>query len=98
MIGLPIRVLHYGLLIVLSLTIVASLKAVGIILVIAGAVALSYLISGGPSYTKWDTSDVLSNLRSGNAKSVLIEDKGSGALVTMQAESVEIARVPRRHR
>jgi cell division protease FtsH len=48
---------------------------VWIILVIAGAVALSYLISGGPTYTKWDTSDVLSNLRSGNAKSVLIEDK-----------------------
>jgi len=48
---------------------------VWIILVIAGAVALSYLISGGPTYTKWDTSDVLSNLRSGNAKSVVIEDK-----------------------
>jgi cell division protease FtsH len=48
---------------------------VWIVLVIAGAVALSYLISGGPTYAKWDTSDVLSNLRSGNAKSVLIEDK-----------------------
>jgi cell division protease FtsH len=48
---------------------------VWIILVIAGAVALSYLISGGPTYTQWDTSDVLSNLRSGNAKSVLVEDK-----------------------
>ncbi|GAA0944307.1 ATP-dependent zinc metalloprotease FtsH [Virgisporangium aurantiacum] len=48
---------------------------VWIILVIAGAVALSYLISGGPTYTKWDTSDVLSNLRSGNAKTVLLEDK-----------------------
>ncbi|MCF8476071.1 MAG: metal ABC transporter permease [Pseudolabrys sp.] len=34
-IGLPVRTLHYGLLILLSLTIVASLKAVGIILVIA---------------------------------------------------------------
>jgi cell division protease FtsH len=48
---------------------------VWIFLVIAGAVALSYLISGGPTYTKWDTSDVLSNLRSGNVKSVQIEDK-----------------------
>jgi manganese/iron transport system permease protein len=38
-IGLPVRVLHYGLLILLSLTIVASLKAVGIILVIAMLVA-----------------------------------------------------------
>jgi manganese/iron transport system permease protein len=38
-IGLPVRVLHYGLLILLSLTIVASLKAVGIILVIAMLIA-----------------------------------------------------------
>jgi manganese/iron transport system permease protein len=44
-IGLPVRTLHYGLLVLLSLTIVAALKAVGIILVIAmlvapGAIAL----------------------------------------------------------
>jgi manganese/iron transport system permease protein len=38
-IGLPVAVLHYGLLILLSLTIVASLKAVGIILVVAMLVA-----------------------------------------------------------
>jgi manganese/iron transport system permease protein len=38
-IGLPVRVLHYGLLVLLSLTIVASLKAVGIILVIAMLIA-----------------------------------------------------------
>jgi manganese/iron transport system permease protein len=38
-IGLPVPLLHYGLLILLSLTIVASLKAVGIILVIAMLVA-----------------------------------------------------------
>jgi manganese/iron transport system permease protein len=38
-VGLPVRTLHYGLLILLSLTIVASLKAVGIILVIAMLVA-----------------------------------------------------------
>jgi manganese/iron transport system permease protein len=38
-IGLPVRALHYGFLIVLSLTIVGSLKAVGIILVIAMLVA-----------------------------------------------------------
>lgn len=38
-IGLPVRQLHYGLLILLSLTIVASLKAVGIILVIAMLIA-----------------------------------------------------------
>jgi manganese/iron transport system permease protein len=38
-IGLPVRVLHYGLLVLLSLTIVASLKAVGIILVVAMLIA-----------------------------------------------------------
>jgi manganese/iron transport system permease protein len=47
-IGLPVRVLHYGLLILLSLTIVASLKAVGIILVVAMLVApgaIAYLLT-----------------------------------------------------
>ena len=47
-IGLPVRVLHYGLLILLSLTIVGSLKAVGIILVIAMLVApgaIAYLLT-----------------------------------------------------
>lgn len=38
-IGLPVRWLHYGLLVLLSLTIVASLKAVGIILVVAMLIA-----------------------------------------------------------
>jgi manganese/iron transport system permease protein len=47
-IGLPVRALHYGLLALLSLTIVASLKAVGIILVVAMLVApgaIAYLLS-----------------------------------------------------
>lgn len=38
-VGLPVRVLHYGLLAVLSLTVVGALKAVGIILVIAMLIA-----------------------------------------------------------
>ncbi|MGZ9097338.1 MAG: metal ABC transporter permease [Micavibrio sp.] len=38
-VGLPVRMLHYGLLVLLALTIVVSLKAVGIILVIAMLVA-----------------------------------------------------------
>jgi manganese/iron transport system permease protein len=38
-IGLPVKLLHFGLLMLLSLTIVASLKAVGIILVIAMLIA-----------------------------------------------------------
>jgi manganese/iron transport system permease protein len=47
-IGLPVRALHYGLLMLLSLTIVASLKAVGVILVVAMLVApgaVAYLLS-----------------------------------------------------
>ena len=47
-IGLPVRLLHYGLLSLLALTIVASLKAVGIILVVAMLIApgaIAYLIS-----------------------------------------------------
>ena len=47
-IGLPVRALHYALLVLLSLTIVASLKAVGIILVIAMLVApgaIAYLLT-----------------------------------------------------
>lgn len=47
-IGLPVKVLHYGLLVLLSVTIVASLKAVGIILVIAMLIApgaIGYLLT-----------------------------------------------------
>ena len=47
-IGLPVRVLHYGLLAILSLTVVAALTAVGIVLVIAmlvGPGAIAFLIS-----------------------------------------------------
>jgi len=47
-IGLPVRMLHYALLILLSLTIVGSLKAVGIILVIAMLIApgaIGYLLT-----------------------------------------------------
>ena len=47
-VGLPVRLLHYGLLALLSLTIVASLKAVGIILVAAMLIApgaIAYLLS-----------------------------------------------------
>lgn len=38
-IGLPVALIHYGLLILLAMTIVASLKAVGIILVVAMLIA-----------------------------------------------------------
>jgi manganese/iron transport system permease protein len=48
-IGLPVALLHYGLLALLSLTIVASLKAVGIILVVAMLIApgaTGFLLTG----------------------------------------------------
>jgi manganese/iron transport system permease protein len=47
-IGLPVRLLHFGLLSLLALTIVASLKAVGIILVIAMLImpgAIGFLVT-----------------------------------------------------
>lgn len=47
-VGLPVGLLHYGLLVLLSLTIVASLKAVGIILVVAMLItpgATAYLLT-----------------------------------------------------
>ncbi len=48
-IGLPVRLLHYGLLAILSLTIVGALKAVGIILAIAMLIspgAIAFLLTG----------------------------------------------------
>ena len=47
-IGLPVRFIHYGLLTLLALAIVASLKAVGIILVVAMLIApgaIAYLVT-----------------------------------------------------
>ncbi len=47
-VGLPVRTLHYGLLVLLSLAVVASLKVVGIILVAAMLVApgaIAYLLT-----------------------------------------------------
>ena len=47
-VGLPVRLLHYGLLAILSLTIVGALKAVGIILAIAMLIApgaIAYLLT-----------------------------------------------------
>ena len=60
---------------------------VWIVLVIAGAIALSYLISGGPSYAKWDTSSVLVHLRNGDTKSVQIDDKEQTLKLVLKPES-----------
>ena len=52
-IGLPVRLLHYGLLALVALTVVAALQAVGIILAIAvlispGAIAFLWVRRFGP--------------------------------------------------
>src|SRR5215467_3416809 len=50
---------------------------VWIVLVIAAAVLLSLLSSGGPSYTQVKTSDVLAQINGnpGNISKILLEDK-----------------------
>src|SRR5262245_19057654 len=49
--------------------------AVWIVLVIVGAIVLSSFIAGGPSNTKVDTSFALAQLRDGNVKSAVLEDR-----------------------
>jgi len=48
---------------------------VWIILVIVGAIALSSFFTGGQEYTKVDTSVALSELRNGNVKKAVLEDR-----------------------
>ncbi len=48
---------------------------VWIVLVIIAAIALSSLFTGGQSYTQVNTSDLLTQLNSGNVHKVVIEDK-----------------------
>lgn len=55
-VGLPVRLLHYGLLAILSLTIVGALKAVGIILAIALLIApgaIAFLLARSFSAMLW---------------------------------------------
>src|SRR6185436_18212431 len=48
---------------------------VWIILVIVGAIALSTFFTGGQEYTKVDTYVAIDELRSGNVKKVLLQDR-----------------------
>ncbi|MBT8225110.1 MAG: ATP-dependent metallopeptidase FtsH/Yme1/Tma family protein [Dactylosporangium sp.] len=48
---------------------------VWILIAIVGAIALSSFLTSGPNYARVDTSQAFAELRSGNAKKVLIEDK-----------------------
>jgi manganese/iron transport system permease protein len=60
-VGLPVRALHYGLLVLLSLTIVAALKVVGIILAVAMLVApgaIAYLLTDRFTHMLWIATGV----------------------------------------
>jgi manganese/iron transport system permease protein len=76
-IGLPVRALHYGLLVLLSLTIVSSLKAVGIILVIAMLVA-----PGATAYLLTDSFDRMLVI----AASVAVSSCALGTLVSFHVD------------
>src|SRR5687767_12479675 len=58
---------------------------VWIILVIVGAIALSSLFTGGQEYTKVDTSVALGELRSGNVKRVLLQDREQNMQLDLRA-------------
>ncbi len=77
-IGLPVRMLHYALLILLSLTIVGSLKAVGIILVIAMLIA-----PGAIGYLLTDRFDLMLAIAAASA----IGSSVSGTLLSFYIDS-----------
>jgi manganese/iron transport system permease protein len=76
-IGLPVRVLHYGLLVLLALTIVTSLKAVGIILVIAMLI--------GPGATAYLLTDSFERML-GIASAVAIASAAIGTIVSFHID------------
>jgi cell division protease FtsH len=59
---------------------------VWIILVIVGAIALSTLFTGGEEYTKVDTSVALDELRNGNVKTVLLQDREQNLQLDLRAK------------
>lgn len=88
-IGLPIGLLHYGLLVLLALTIVAALKAVGIILVVAmliapGAIGLLLARRFEPMMAAAVTSAVASNVL-GTLVSFHIDAATGPCIVLIQA-------------
>ncbi len=88
-IGLPVKVIHYGLLVLLSLTIVASLKAVGIILVVAMLVApgaIAYLLTDRFERMLWIASSVaIGSSVAGTIASYHIDGATGPCIVLIQA-------------
>jgi manganese/iron transport system permease protein len=76
-IGLPVQALHYGFLILLSLTIVAALQAVGIILVVAMLIA--------PGATAYLLSDRFEHML-GIAAAVAIGSSVAGTLISFHID------------
>jgi manganese/iron transport system permease protein len=94
-IGLPVRVLHYGLLIVLSLTIVSALKAVGIILVIAMLIApgaTAYLLTDRFDRMLWIAVTVaMASSALGTIISFHIDAATGACIVLVQAAAFVLA-------
>src|SRR5262249_50948026 len=88
-IGLPVGVVHYGLLILLSLTIVGSLKAVGIILVVAMLVApgaIAYLLTDSFSRMLWIAVSVaMASSALGTIVSFHVDGATGACIVLIQA-------------
>jgi cell division protease FtsH len=59
---------------------------VWIILVIVGAIALSTFFTGGQEYTKVETSVALDELRNGNVKKVLLQDREQNLQLDLRAQ------------
>ncbi len=94
-IGLPVGVLHYSLLILLSLTIVGSLKAVGIILVIAMLVApgaIAYLLTDSFGRMLWIATGVaIASSALGTIVSFHIDGATGACIVLIQASVFVLA-------
>ena len=94
-IGLPVRLLHYGLLVLLALTIVASLKAVGIILVIAmliGPGATAYLLTDRFGRMLWlATTSAMVSAAVGTLVSFHVDGAPGACIVLAQAAQFGLA-------
>ena len=62
---------------------------VWVILVVAGAIALSSLFTGGQDYTKVDTSAALVQLRDGNVSKAVLEDREQNVVLDLK-KSIDV--------
>src|SRR3954469_23068963 len=69
---------------------------VWIILVVIGAIALSSFFTGGQEYAKVDTSTALSQLRSGNVKKAVLEDREQNLVLDLR-QNIDAKGQPTNH-